>query len=117
MAVRSGSHRLERWVHRTLLAGLVLSGLLLTTGLVRSSCGARPARRDDPRPWISMVREATGGDGVAWLDLGLLALMATPMLRVAVLALGWGLAGERRFAAVALAVLGLLGVGIALGVG
>ena len=54
---------------------------------------------------------------MAWLDLGLLALMATPMLRVAVLALGWGLAGERRFAAVALAVLGLLGVGIALGVG
>ena len=53
----------------------------------------------------------------AWLDLGLLVLIGYAGLRVAVLVLGWGLAGERRFAAVALAVLGLLGVGIALGVG
>ena len=117
MADRSEPHRLERWVHRTLLVGLVLSGLLLTTGLVLVLLRGQARPEGRPPSVDSTVREATGGDGVAWLDLGLLALMATPMLRVAVLALGWGLAGERRFAAVALAVLGLLGVGIALGVG
>ena len=90
MADRPGSHRLERWVHQTLLAGLILSGLLLTTGLalvLLRGHAIAPVRLPDHdnQGWGSSLRA--------------------------------GLAGERRFAAVALAVLGLLGVGIALGVG
>ena len=63
------------------------------------------------------IREAARGHGPGLIDLGLLALMATPIARVAVLALGWGLEGRWRFLAVALAVLALLGVGLSLGMG
>jgi uncharacterized membrane protein len=49
--------------------------------------------------------------------LGLLILIGTPVLRVAVLAVGWWMMGDRRFAAVALTVLALLGLSLALGLG
>jgi len=49
------------------------------------------------------------------MTLGILALMATPILRVGVLAAGWSLEGERRFAAIAGAVLILLGASLYLG--
>lgn len=117
MADRLESHRLERWVHRTLLAGLVFSGLLLATGLalVLLRQQARPEGR--PPSTASLVRGAFESDGAAMLYLGLLALMATPVLRVVALALGWGLEGDRRFSAVALAVLGMLALSLLIGVG
>jgi uncharacterized membrane protein len=117
MTGRGETHRLERWVHWILLTGLVLSGLMLVTGLGLALLRGGP-RPDGPPPGLpSLFRAAASGDGVAWLDLGLLALIGTPVLRVAVLALGWWLAGERRFAIVALAVLGLLAAGLLLGLG
>jgi Protein of unknown function (DUF1634) len=108
---------LEHWVHRTLLVGLVGSGLSMVTGL-----GIALIRRQDrpvglPPPPGVVLRQALAGNGVALMELGLLALVATPILRVAVLALGWGLASDWRFAAVAVVVLGLLGVSLVLGVG
>lgn len=112
-----GPGRLEHWVHRSLLAGLALSGLLVASGLGLALARGQPRPVGAPPALGVVFREASGGDGTAWMELGLLMLMATPVLRVAVLALGWGLAGERRFAAVALAVLGLLALSLALGVG
>jgi uncharacterized membrane protein len=44
-------------------------------------------------------------------------LIATPILRVAVLALGWRITGNYRFMAVSLVVLALLAVSFFLGVG
>jgi hypothetical protein len=100
-----------------LLAGLVLSGLLLVTGLAFALLGGQ-VRPDGPPPSAAtMLREACKGSGVAFLDLGLLVLLGTPVCRVAVLAVGWGLSGERRFSAVALVVLSLLGIGLLIGVG
>lgn len=43
--------------------------------------------------------------------------MVTPLFRVAVLAVGWALDEERRFAIVALVVLCLLGLSLILGIG
>lgn len=117
MTERGATHRLERWVHRTLLAGLVLGGLLLLVGLAESLLRGQARPEGRPPSVASMLGEASRGSGVALLDLGLLVLMGTPILRVAVLALGWGLSGEKRFLAVALIVLTLLVLSIALGVG
>jgi hypothetical protein len=111
------SRRLGLWVHRSLVAGLALGGLLMAGGLVLALAEGRP-RPEGPPPRIGAVlRAAAGGDGVALMDLGLLVLMATPVVRVAVLAVGWGWEREWRFVAVALAVLALLGLSIAMGVG
>src|SRR5947209_14485565 len=114
MADSVDSHRLEHWVHRSLLAGLTVSGLLLMLGLIVALASGKP-RPAGAVPSFKIIREVLGGDGVAMINLGLLFLMGTPILRVAVLAIGWTLRRSWRFAAVALAVLGLLGLSLVLG--
>ena len=109
--------RLARWVHYSLRAGVVASGLLLGAGLVAGTVRGRPPFQREPLPPGAALAAAAAGDGAALIDLGLLVLMATPVVRVAVLAVGWAAAGDRRFAAVAAAVLALLGVSLYLGVG
>jgi uncharacterized membrane protein len=108
--------RLEHWVHRSLLAGLAVSAALMVLGLALALARGGP-RSTAPRPLFDTMRGALRGEGVDLIDLGLLALIATPALRVTVLAVGWAAQGNRRFAAVALTVLGLLGLSLALGLG
>src|SRR5206468_3862654 len=98
-------------------SGIVLSGVLLSLGLALSLARNVPRPEGHPPPLATVFRLAFRGQGVDLLDLGLLALIGTPIVRVFVLAVGWGLAGERRFMAVALVVLALLGLSFALGVG
>ena len=117
MAEAGDPHRLEHWVHHSLRAGLIVSGLLLASGLVSALIRGGPRPEGAPPPLPRVLRGAFRGEGVDLLDLGLLVLIGTPVLRVAVLAVGWGLAGRWRFAAIALAVLALLGVSLELGLG
>ena len=117
MAETDDPHRLEHWVHWSLLSGLVLERLLLALGLGLALIRGGP-RPEEPPPALTMLlRGAVRGEGVDLLDLGLLILIGTPVLRVAVLAAGWGRAGDRRFAAIALTVLALLGLSMAPGLG
>ena len=108
---------LERSVHRTLLSGMVVSGLVMGLGLLIAL--SQDVRDPDgpPPPLRDLFRSALRGDGVALIDLGLLVLIATPALRVVALGVGWLLEGERRFALVAAAVLALLALGMTLGLG
>jgi len=82
------SLRLERAVEIALTAGVATSGLLLLLGLV------------------------LGREGV--LRSGIVILMLTPVVRVAVLTLGLFRDGDRRFGFVSLAVLAVLVTGIVL---
>jgi hypothetical protein len=109
--------RLARWVHHTLLAGVVAAGLLMTIGLVVAAAREQPRPIGRPSPISSLPDRIGSGDGVALIELGLLILILTPVLRVAVLAVGWLAAGDRRFAAVAGAVLSLLALSVWLGLG
>lgn len=114
---KAEDQQLERWVHRALLAGIVLSGSLLAIGLtVNLASGARGVP-GPPSALPALLGSAIRGDGVALIDLGLLALIGTPVVRVMVLAVGWLLRRDFRLAAVAGAVLVLLGLGMALGLG
>lgn len=111
------SRRLERWVHRSLLFGLMASGLLLASGLFSAIRDPRPDDGQMPLPIGALVRSALRGEGAALMTLGLLALMATPVARVGILVVGWSIEGERRFAAIAATVLILLGASFYLGMG
>jgi uncharacterized membrane protein len=110
-------HPLEHWVHRTLTGGVVVSGVLLLLGLVLTLAHDEPRPAGPPPGLGAVLRGVAHGEGLALIYLGLLALVATPVLRVAVLALGWLVLGPRWLAGVALVVLGLLVVGIVLGTG
>ena len=108
---------LEHYVHRSLLTGLLTSGSLLVLGLL-IALSAHEVRGPGPPPSLAVTfSDALVGRGLAIVDLGLLILMATPAVRVGVLAIGWWLAGEKRFAIVAAAVLALLAASFALGLG
>ena len=112
------THRLEHWVHRSLLAGVSLSTLLLIGGVAvhlfqpRGTASA-PLRSS----WTTLARPGAAPLVAVLLDAGLVVLMATPLLRVAVLAAGWFGAGNVRFGMVALTVLGLLVLSMWLGHG
>lgn len=113
----SETRRLERWVHWTLLLGLAVSTALLLAGLAMSLAHHEPEPAGPPPRLAELARSAASGSGVSLLDLGVLALIATPILRVVALAVGWTAAGDRRFAMIAIAVLGLLALGLSLGLG
>lgn len=85
---------LRKGVSSVLFAGVVLSGTLMAAGLL--------------------------GHGHAWAPLclswGIGALIATPVVRVALLAYGYAREGDWKFCAVSLGVLALLLAGTALGV-
>jgi hypothetical protein len=109
--------RLARWVHYTLLTGVVSAGSLMAIGLMLSTAREQPRPIGPPSPISSLPDRIGSGDGVALIELGLLLLILTPVLRVGVLAIGWLAAGDRRFAAVATSVLALLALSVWLGLG
>jgi uncharacterized membrane protein len=110
-------HRLGHWVHYSLLAGLTLSGLLLMAGLIAEWLSPQPAVTPHESSLASSLAQALGGDPAALTNLGILALMATPIIRVLVLAAGWTMDRDWRFAAVAITVLTLLGISLSMGLG
>ncbi|MBI5245037.1 MAG: DUF1634 domain-containing protein [Elusimicrobia bacterium] len=81
-------------IGRTLAAGVALSGLVIAAGL---------------------AREAMRLDAQAWLRAGIIILVSTPYLRVLQLAAMFARQREWRFAALALTVIALMGLGAALG--
>ena len=109
--------RLAHRVHRVLLGGVLAAGLLMAAGLAVALARGGPRPDGPPGPIRGLLHRSRSGDGVALIELGLLVLILTPAVRVAVLAGGWAAAGDYRFAAVAAAVLGLLGLSVWLGLG
>ncbi|MCM2266200.1 MAG: DUF1634 domain-containing protein [Elusimicrobiales bacterium] len=80
----------SRLIQRTLLAGVFLSALLLFCGFAFAAAGS-PA-------------------GGACLKAGVLALLLTPVARVAMLVYGYLRGGEAYFALASFIVLALLGI-------
>jgi uncharacterized membrane protein len=112
-----GAHALARAVHWTLLIGLLVSALMMIAGLFVAIAKNQPRPESLITSVPGLIRMAGEGNGVAWMELGVLMLLATPVLRVIVLAIGWSLQRDGRMALVALVVLLLLAVSIVLSVG
>ncbi len=118
MAPRTINERLGWAVHVSLLTGLVISGALLILGATLRLASHEVGPEQQRPPGVrTIVLQAMHGDGSAILNLGILILMLTPILRVLVLAIGWLLEKEWRFAAIALCVLALLATSAILGTG
>ena len=115
--MRDATSRLRSAIHHVLRAGVVASGVLLVAGLAAIWLRGETLPGGLPASFGAVIRGALRADGPSLLALGLLVLMSTPVARVAVLAAGWLLEGDRRFAAVALAVLAVLLASMALGIG
>lgn len=111
--------RLEHWTHLVLLGGTVVSAILLVVGLALAAAGQGAVLHlhpSGPSAWDVFSHAQDADPATIALELGLLALAATPVVRVAVLGIGWSRQGEPRFAAVAFTVLALLVLSVVLGV-
>ena len=98
---------------RSLAWGFRASLALLGAGLLLSLARAEPVPHEaEPLPEvISLVLD---GHGAGLLDLGLIAMVLTPVVTVLVLAAGFMRLGDRRYALISLVVLAILGVSVAL---
>jgi uncharacterized membrane protein len=115
--MQDAESRSRRWVHWTLIVGLVASALLLIAGAGLDLAKHEPARKSEPPRVVSMASRAVHGDGISIMQFGLLILMLTPVARVIVLGLDWLLERDRVFAGVAATVLVLLAISVVLGTG
>jgi uncharacterized membrane protein len=117
---------LERAVSLVLRIGVSLSCAVLTAGVVwtlsaagshRAAARALPALRHGAlrqpgwtnyRSVASVVSGVVHGRGPALVMAGVLLLIATPVLRVAVSVVGYALDGDRRFVVITTVVLAVL---------
>lgn len=136
MAAESGAQMrgMERLVGRVLIVGVSLSLVLLLVGsllfFIRgdSGYGQTTARTADlvrapqagvppayPHTVPAVVAGIADGHAYAVISLGLLALIATPVVLVALALVGFIRARDRAYIAIAAAVLGILLISFALG--
>ncbi|HXG40627.1 MAG TPA: DUF1634 domain-containing protein [Candidatus Limnocylindrales bacterium] len=107
---------LERRVGRFLVGGTYLSVALLGLGVVAMTLAGRsPLERGVPGVDVTRIPgDLLAGRPEGLLALGLLAVLATPIGRVTLALVGFGLAGEARMAVVASAALVLIALTVVL---
>ncbi len=94
------------WGFRT-GAGLLLIGLVVS--LIKQE-----ALNTEVDPFGEILPALFDGKPAAIIDLAILAMMATPLLTVVVVAIGFMRAGDRRYGMLSFVVLGILCVSVAL---
>lgn len=107
----SGSSRIVRWIAVTLRGGAYLSALFLVVGIVWAlAVPAEPGQAGETLPLGALAWQLAAGSPYAVLQTGILILLVTPLLRVAMAALSFWLGGERRYALLSLAALTIIAV-------
>jgi uncharacterized membrane protein len=104
----------ERIVSRVLGIGIAISLVLMLVGLVLglASGDGMPTHVVSLGDLVSGLGEP---DAAAYLSLGLLALIATPFVRVAGCIVAFALEGDRRYVVVTAVVLAVMCLGVLLG--
>jgi uncharacterized membrane protein len=106
---------LDRSIARLLTIGTYVSVVLLAIGvLLLLVYGIRPFAGGPPFQPDLMVDDLIHLRPAGFMWLGLLAVVATPSLRVAASLIGFARLGERTMAAVAVAILAVIALSVAL---
>lgn len=113
--------KMELTMSRLLRAGVVVCCTIMAAGafLFLWRHGREPAAHHgfsgEPvalRSVHGVVRAALGGSALAMIQLGVLAMIATPVARVAFAVVGFAKLRDWRFAGISLVVLALLAAGL-----
>ena len=109
---------LERSIARLLTGGTYLSIGLMAVGVVLMLAnGISPLAPAPPFDPASIPADIVALRPVGFLWLGLLAILATPLARVAASGIGFAVGGERQMALVSVAILVVIALGVLVGVG
>ncbi len=104
---------LYRTIGIALRTGVLLAGLLCIVGLgAWVKAGYPPQGVVSSSNVLDVFRLASQGDFSGIIYLGILLLIATPVFRVALSAVGFGIERDRGYVIISLLVLGMLLVGI-----
>lgn len=98
---------------RTFVWGFRIGAALLALGVVVALLKGEPLGREAD-PISEVLAEVRAGNAAGLIDLAILWFMLTPVAATIVAALSFWRLGDRRYAALSLAVLMILGVSIAL---
>lgn len=93
--------------------GFRTGAALLVVGLVVALL-KREELNHEVDPFGEVIPAILDGKAAGIVDLAILAMMATPLLTVLVVARGFFAAGDRRYGVCSLLVLGILGVSVVL---
>jgi uncharacterized membrane protein len=118
----TGPNRLDSWVAVVLATGVVVSGALIAAGVVGSmvvgwtgSLSGQSLAPWDPTNFGDLWPRLVALQPLALSQAGLLLLIATPVVRVAVTAVGFLAEHDRLYAAISVVVLVMLLVGFVIG--
>ncbi len=109
--------RVEKLLGTLLLTGVIISGLVVFTGgvLYLMRYGRDPVHYENFDPqgaslhsMVEVGRSASQGDGRAIIDIGLLLLIATPVMRVLFSMVAFALEKDRLYVVLTLIVLVIL---------
>jgi uncharacterized membrane protein len=104
----------DRTIGQLMIAVTYVAGAVLLVGvLLMLASGISPLSGGPPLDLGSLIADITSLQPAGFLWVGLLMVIATPIMRVIVAAVGFGLAGERRMVLVAIAILGVIALSIA----
>jgi uncharacterized membrane protein len=107
---------LEATLARVLQAGTYLSMALIALGTVLFLVGGgSPLDAGPPLQLATLGSDLAAGRPAAFLWLGVIGVIATPMLRVVGALVGFARAGEWRMVGIALAIVVVVGLGVAAG--
>ena len=116
MTGRLGAQDLDRTIARLLAVGTYLSvGLLAIGVLLMAASGASPLDGNAPAFELGRIPAdlaALRPTGFLWL--GLIAAIATPLVRVVASLVGYVRGGERRMAFIAAAIIVVIGIAVVL---
>lgn len=104
---RLTEEQLDRLAGLTLISGSTLSFIFMAFGLVLMGGGPFPGRFVAQSPQ-DVIAGASHLDPLSLVNLGILVLMATPVLRVIIAIIGFALEPRWRFVGVSSAVLTML---------
>lgn len=104
---------LYKAIGRSLRAGVLLACLLCIIGLMLWAAAGYPAQiLITASKILTVLQLATSANFSGIIYLGILVLIATPVFRVIVSAIGFSVEKDRQFLIISLTVLGMLLIGI-----
>ncbi len=104
---------LYKAIGRSLRAGVLLACLLCVIGLMLWAAAGYPAQiLITASNILTVLQLATSANFSGIIYLGILVLIATPVFRVIVSAIGFSVEKDRQFLIISLTVLGMLLIGI-----
>jgi uncharacterized membrane protein len=104
---------LYKAIGRSLRAGVLLACLLCAIGLMLWAAAGYPAQiLISASNIVSVLQLASSANFTGIIYLGIVVLIATPVFRVIVSAIGFGVEKDRQYLIISLTVLGMLLIGI-----